>query len=103
MILKMKILQRLSLVQLGQRKKIIYLFRMFEKKFCYKGHAERKQELANRITTYKTEFVADQMILSHFSNKRKEFNMERFDKIFEYFDINFDLLKLNYKSQANNI
>jgi len=33
------------------------------------------------------------MILSHLSNKRKEFNMERFDKIFKYFDDKFEILR----------
>ena len=45
------------------------------------------------------EFVADNMILSHLSNKRKEFNMERFDKIFEYFDVNFKRFKLDLEEK----
>ena len=41
---------------------------------------------------HKNQNIADNMILSHLSSKRKEYNIERFEKIFDKFDKMLDEL-----------
>jgi len=43
--------------------------------------------------------LADNMILSHLSLKRKEPDIERFDKIFEHFNKRWNHVKKNYGIQ----
>jgi len=90
---------KLNWLQFEQRIHFLITNRLFNKKSHFKGNSEKKKELSDRVTTSKNDLVADHIILSHLSHKRKEFNMERFDKIFEYFDTHFKDIKANYNIQ----
>ena len=45
----------------------------------------------------------DNLILSHLSTKRKEFLIERFEKIFTKFDAKVKIIKTEYINKINNM
>lgn len=56
-----------------------------------------KQKVTKEKLLRNNENIVDNMILSHLSTKRKEFNSDRFRKIFERFDKMMDEVKMNIK------
>jgi len=47
--------------------------------------------------------LADHMILSHLSSKRKDYDIEKFDNIFKKFDDDFGLSKKKQEKDKKNV
>ena len=67
---------------------------------------KRKMLMKKSLPKKQNYDLADKMILSHLSSKRKDYDREKFDKIFENFDTEFEKqfgIKSQKKKELSNI